>query len=240
MAETFLVLLAAHLVADFPLQPDWMIRRKNRPQFLVLHVVIVGIVAVLFLAAWPAKLLAILLATHLAMDAVKAYFLKDTLTSFALDQFVHVAVIAGLSIAFPATVASGHWPAILAGQTGFYFTGLCLLSGLIAAGPVGAIIVRKATAPFLEQIQENGAGLQKGGTYIGYLERSLVLLLILINQPAGVGFLITAKSILRFGDVKEDHQRKLTEYVIIGTFMSFGWGLLVAVVTQIGFKHWQP
>jgi len=64
--------------------------------------------------------------------------------------------------------------------------------------------------------------------------------LILINQPAGVGFLITAKSILRFGDVKESHQRKLTEYVIIGTFLSFGWGLLIATITQLALKHWLP
>ena len=60
------------------------------------------------------------------------------------------------------------------------------------------------------------------------------------GQPTGVGFLITAKSILRFGDVKESTQRKLTEYIIIGTFMSFGWGLAIAVLTQLGIQHWLP
>jgi len=64
------------------------------------------------------------------------------------------------------------------------------------------------------------------------------MLLVLINQPAGVGFLITAKSILRFGDVKESAQRKLTEYIIIGTFLSFGWGLLIAALTQMALAHW--
>jgi hypothetical protein len=68
----------------------------------------------------------------------------------------------------------------------------------------------------------------------------ITLLLILIGQPAGVGFLITAKSILRFGDVRETSQRKMTEYIIIGTFMSFGWGLLIAVLTRIAFQHWLP
>jgi hypothetical protein len=60
----------------------------------------------------------------------------------------------------------------------------------------------------------------------------------LIDQPAGVGFLMTAKSILRFGDVRDSSQRKHTEYVIIGTFMSFGWGLLIAVLMQLGIRHW--
>lgn len=64
------------------------------------------------------------------------------------------------------------------------------------------------------------------------------MLLILMNQPAGVGFLITAKSILRFGDVKDSRSRKATEYIIIGTFMSFGWGLLVSALTQLAVRHW--
>ncbi len=49
---------------------------------------------------------------------------------------------------------------------------------------------------------------------------------------------MTAKSILRFGDVRDSSQRKHTEYVIIGTFMSFGWALLIAVLMQLGIRHW--
>jgi len=38
--------------------------------------------------------------------------------------------------------------------------------------------------------------------------------------------------------VRDSSQRKLTEYIIIGTFMSFGWGLLIAVLTQLAVRHW--
>jgi len=62
----------------------------------------------------------------------------------------------------------------------------------------------------------------------------MIMLLILTNQATGVGFLIAAKSLLRFGDVRDSGQRKLTEYVIIGTFMSFGWSLPIANVTKLG------
>jgi hypothetical protein len=62
--------------------------------------------------------------------------------------------------------------------------------------------------------------------------------LIFINQPAGIGFLVTAKSILRFGEIKGPTQRKLTEYIIIGTFMSFGWGILIATLTLAAVKRW--
>jgi hypothetical protein len=238
VAETFLALLTAHLVADFPLQPGWMIRRKRHPAVLGLHGAVVGSVAILALGAWPTSLLLILLTTHLAMDAIKVYLLGDSLGSFTVDQVVHLAVIGGLALAFPDALAAGWWSRMQPGELTAYLVGLCLLSGALASLQVGAIIIRKATTAFTRQIGDHIPGLDNGGTYIGCLERALVMILVLMGQAAGVGFLITAKSILRFGDVKESSQRKLTEYIIIGTFMSFGWGLLIAELTQLAIQHW--
>jgi hypothetical protein len=240
MIETFLALLAAHLVADFPLQPDWMIRRKRRPDVLGLHLAVVVLVAIMALGAAPRALIAILLGTHLIMDAVKVYLLGDPRAAFALDQAVHLVVVGALAVAFPTALAQGWWSRLQPGWLTAYFIGLCLLGGLIASLQVGAIVIRKATESFTNQIGETIQGLRNGGLYIGCLERALVMLLVLIGQPAGVGFLITAKSILRFGDVTDSGQRKLTEYIIIGTFMSFGWGLLIAVLTQLALQHWLP
>jgi len=238
MYETLLALSVAHLVADFPLQPDWMIRRKRNPAVLILHGLIVTGTAALALGAWPAEVLLILVGTHLVMDAIKVYVMKNSLTSFTVDQLVHLAVIVALAWAFPETFARGAWAALPAGAAAAYLVGLCLLGGAIVSLMVGAIVIRKATEPFTHQLSGDISGLENGGTYIGALERALVMLLILVGQPAGVGFLITAKSILRFGDVRDSSQRKLTEYIIIGTFMSFGWGLAVAVLTQLAMRHW--
>lgn len=82
-------------------------------------------------------------------------------------------------------------------------------------------------------------GLRKGGRYIGWLERSLVMMLLFIGLPSGIGFLFAAKSILRFGDIKDSHQRKVAEYIIIGTFSSFGWALLTSYLTQQALTIWQ-
>ncbi len=240
MLSTFLALITAHLIADFPLQSDWLLARKHNPAVLLLHSLIVAAVVVCLLGATPWPLIAILASTHLVIDAIKVYALKDTLWSFFLDQFVHLAVIAGLATIFPDVFQLGLWAKFSPGFLALYQAGLCLIGGTILSLQTGAIIIKKATQPFLEQIGHDIEGLRHGGAYIGCLERALVMLLVLINQPAGVGFLITAKSILRFGDVKESHQRKLTEYVIIGTFLSFGWGLLVATLTQLALKHWMP
>jgi len=238
MSETFLALLAAHLVADFPLQPDWMIKRKRNPAVLGLHAAVVALTAIVALGAWPAPLLLILLVTHLAMDAIKVYALKDTIQAFILDQLVHLLVIGGLALIYPQSFAYGWGSRLAPPYLGGYCVALCLVAGMIAALPAGAIVIRKATETFTRQIGDDIQGLDNGGAYIGWLERALVMLLILMGQPAGVGFLITAKSILRFGDVRDSDQRKITEYIIIGTFMSFGWGLLIAALTQLGVQHW--
>jgi hypothetical protein len=75
-------------------------------------------------------------------------------------------------------------------------------------------------------------GLKKGGKIIGQLERAIIFLLVLAGRPEGVGFLIAAKSIFRFGEIKDFKQRQEAEYIIIGTFMSFGYGLLIAFITR--------
>ena len=73
-------------------------------------------------------------------------------------------------------------------------------------------------------------GIPGAGAVIGILERGLIYGLILLGQAEAVGFLIAAKSILRFGTVKED--RAASEYVIIGTLASFGWAILSAFAVQ--------
>jgi hypothetical protein len=42
---------------------------------------------------------------------------------------------------------------------------------------------------------------------------------------------LAAKSIFRFGDLKESKDRKLTEYVLIGTLLSFGIAIAVGMIT---------
>ena len=115
---------------------------------------------------------------------------------------------------------------------------LILLTGLFLSLFFGGWLIRRMTARFTEEIGQDSEGLKHGGKYIGYLERALILLFILMGEPSGVGFLIAAKSVLRFGEVKDASQRKMSEYIIIGTFMSFGWGLLIAVITRAGLHYY--
>jgi ABC-type proline/glycine betaine transport system permease subunit len=64
------------------------------------------------------------------------------------------------------------------------------------------------------------------------IERFLILSFILINQWAAIGFLLAAKSIFRFGDLKEGKYQKKTEYILIGTLMSFSIALVHGLILR--------
>jgi hypothetical protein len=48
-----------------------------------------------------------------------------------------------------------------------------------------------------------------------------------------IGFLLAAKSVFRFGDLTRAKNRKLTEYILIGTLLSF----LIAIATGLIVMH---
>lgn len=74
-------------------------------------------------------------------------------------------------------------------------------------------------------------GLSSGGRRIGYLERLLIFIFVMAGSYEAIGFLVTAKSILRFGESRKD--QKYAEYVLLGTLASF----LCATVIGIAAKH---
>ena len=50
-----------------------------------------------------------------------------------------------------------------------------------------------------------------------------------MGQFAGIGFLVATKTIFRFGDLTSSKDRKLTEYILIGTLLSFGLAIIFGV-----------
>jgi hypothetical protein len=67
------------------------------------------------------------------------------------------------------------------------------------------------------------------------LERLLAFIFIIVGHWEAVGFLMAAKSVFRFGDLKDSKSIELTEYILIGTLLSFGIAIITAIVfLQIG------
>jgi hypothetical protein len=80
------------------------------------------------------------------------------------------------------------------------------------------------------QIALDHKSLPNAGKYIGIIERIFVLIFIVMEHWEGIGLLIAAKSVFRFNDLKESNSRKLTEYILIGTLLSFGFAILTGII----------
>ena len=65
--------------------------------------------------------------------------------------------------------------------------------------------------------------------YVGWVERFFILTLVLVGNASGIGFVLAAKSIFRFG--KGD---RFVEYVLLGTLMSFSLALAVGLGMRAG------
>ena len=256
MPETFLLLLVGHLLGDFVFQPTRLVRLKRRMIFLLLHAFIVAALGFLLLGLPHPVIFGILFLTHALIDFCKSRANPESARAFILDQLAHVAVIAVIAALGPTAARRGFWPDLLGDQLPWFHTIACLAGGLILIGPAGGILIGLLTRPFSREISAQivdnprslatgddaylAAGLKHGGKVIGWLERLLALLFILSHQPTALGFLITAKSILRFGEIKDARHRKVAEYIIIGTFLSFAWAIVVALLVQAGLDHWRP
>lgn len=236
MLETLLALLSAHLLADFVLQTGWIVARKRRWWVMAVHILCVSAAVVLALGRIEPAVLAIVVISHLAMDLIKTWWMKDSFWSFLIDQGVHLAAIILCAVVFPDTVARGWWGQLPADQQNAYYGVLVTLSAFILTVPAGGILTGKLMTPLAPSA--DGGGLPGAGKYIGWLERGLILMFVIIGKPEGVGLLLAAKSILRFNDVQNTHLRKHTEYVILGTLLSFAWAFSIAIAAQVAFKHW--
>ena len=60
----------------------------------------------------------------------------------------------------------------------------------------------------------------------GVLERLVIYLLVLIGQYEAIGLLIAAKSIIRL----REGDRKMSEYVLIGTLLSVSMAILTGFI----------
>ena len=228
-----LALLAAHAVADFVLQPDWMVKNKERRPVLALHCLIAAGLTYGFAGRWTLWLLpAWVFLSHAAIDFIKVRTRRSTLPVFVLDQAAHLAVVAALAWWFGREGELSIW-ARYHGPNAWRFW--ILISGAILCVRAGGILTGFWVKPYLDEIEraksEAGVavkairGLTNGGRVIGQLERTLIFMLVGMAQPAAIGFLVAAKSIFRFGELKDRENRMEAEYITIGTLISFGWAI---------------
>lgn len=229
----FIKLILAHLLGDFILQPDsWVADKESKKLksiYLYIHILIHTVLNFAFL--WDLQLwwVAILVGvSHFIIDAAKLSFQthKNKKNWFFIDQILHVLVIAGVSFYF--------------NEFNFEFLQnqellKIVMAALFLTAPASIFI--KILLSSWTPVPETAGNIQteslsNAGKYIGILERLLVFTFIIVNHWEGVGFMVAAKSVFRFSDLAQAKQRKLTEYVLIGTLLSFGLAVLTGILIK--------
>ncbi len=239
-----LSLLFAHLMGDFLFQPMALVKNKGKLIWLILHGLINGVLVFFVVGNWSFWLPPLIVAaSHILIDAGKWLITHnrpryDSIYLFVIDQILHILTlfIVFLIFYYPQDVT----PFWMIQFPSIGYQTILILSGAIVLLPLGGILIGYFMKPFQNQLHKKFnpnslhpiEGLKEGGKFIGFLERSLIFVFILSGQFAGVGFLIAAKSIFRFGELKDSENRKQAEYIIIGTFASFLLAILVSLTIQ--------
>lgn len=229
MCKLLILQLLAHLVSDFYLQTEKSCKSKADNAFksrhLYIHALITFACAWLFSLTvgywWAALLIA---ALHLIIDGLKSVC-KNLKGAFFIDQLLHVAVIVAAVMLFNkvSTIALPTWlpeTKVLLWVVAFVF---CLRP----ANFFIQNIFKEAKISIPDSGKEQS--LPNAGRVIGNVERMLTLVFVMLGQYEAIGFLLAAKSLLRF---RETDTVK-SEYVLVGTLLSFGFAILMGVAVKL-------
>lgn len=226
MYELVAKLLLAHILGDFLLQPNKWVTEKNNSantiKYLLYHTGVHLLLLLLILGFnikeyWTG--IVIITASHFCIDYLKVKFSTryNHIALFIIDQILHIAIL--------LAVSQYYQPIIFLFQDFWSFNNIVLITAILLLTQVSAIIIKICLIKWKIVARGEHPNI---GKYIGMLERLFIFYFIINNHWEGVGFLLTAKSIFRFGDLNNAKDRNLTEYVLIGTFISFGLAILIS------------
>ncbi|MEP6464778.1 MAG: DUF3307 domain-containing protein [Parafilimonas sp.] len=233
--------IAVHFFADFVLQSKKLVQQKRERKaaswFLYVHCFIHAVLIYLISpdkSLWLIPLIVFI--THYCIDLWKLHQ-KENAFTFSIDQLLHLLV---LVIVWMIFYQHANWFTFhLLQLFDDYNFWLITTAYLFTIFPL-AYLIGYSTQRWRKDIEQNtdlsSTSLSEAGKWIGIFERILVLTFVLNNHFEGIGFLIAAKSILRFNDIKGDNMRKETEYILIGTLMSFASSILIGIAVNLLLK----
>jgi hypothetical protein len=256
----FFNLIVAHILGDFYLQWGSSCKNKIlysvKGKDLWLHSLLIGILS--WGAIWDFRgwwLAACIMVLHFLIDWSKSYIQvkwnifkienlehaklvdgtnkRHDLWVFLTDQILHIAVIVVFANVW--LVANNDWQ-----QFGWLqefavshpLRAKTIVAMLLALKPANILIllILGACRVTITPTDNDDHGNFHSGELIGWLERGLMLLFVVMSQYEAIGFLIAAKSILRFNEASSGSEK--SEYVLTGTLLSLTIALLLGILIQ--------
>ncbi len=225
----FIKLFIAYMLCEFVCQPgSWRrekdIKKTASPKLYILSLLYVILLLILsgHTDFWKYALL--LGIVHLIVEATRVLLQKEGTRRwwFFSTQAIHISMIAFAGTMYQSRFFDSHLV--------FTDSHLLLAAALLFLTIPSSVVTKVIIAKWSPHTEDTADGsLQDAGKYIGILERLFVFGFIITQHWEAIGFFITAKSVFRFGDLKESKDRKLTEYILIGTLVSFGIAIFCGV-----------
>ncbi|ENY88100.1 hypothetical protein HMPREF1094_00551 [[Clostridium] innocuum 2959] len=209
--HNMLLFIIFHVVGDFYLQSDEVAKNKeNLNIFMLIHSIIYSIPFVLLFIYFKinVSLLIIITLSHLLIDVcsvkLKNKYKEKECLIFCSDQFIHIFIIYLCSSYMNLTIILSNMALI------------SILAILILVKPTGVLISLAFKVIFKEEKSNHEL---KIGTYIGYLERIIIFLLCIFDSISTIGFIIAAKTLVRYKDIN-NNKNHFQEKYLIGTLLS--------------------
>lgn len=233
--ELLFRLLIAHALSDFIFQRSKWVENKEKRKigsiYLYIHVLITFVLTYIALGSWQPLWIPLTIGiSHLIIDGTKLY-IKKTIWRFLIDQLLHIGVILFCWLQFTGQFS------ILGREINFGWNSseiLVYVAAYILVTMPTSILIYELTRKWDVEVNRNNSdkSLENAGKWIGIVERILVLTFTLLGKFEPIGFLMAAKSVFRFGDLTGATERKRTEYVLIGTLLSFAISVIVGLLTK--------
>jgi hypothetical protein len=228
-------ILVAHFLADFLfISEPWrkeIYEKRWKSYKLYVHSLFSCILIYLFSTIYSALWFPVaVFVSRVLFDGIRL-FKKDNGKRILINQLAKIAVLAICFNGFRNSGQVHNIKIFLSPELSFKFWVLSF-SYITIFWPVG-FLIGQLTEQWRAQIKsESLEGLGKAGLWIGRLERILILTFVLINRFEAIGFLIAAKSIFRFGEITNSEDRKVAEYILIGTLLSVVTAIFLGIVTM--------
>lgn len=236
------IFIIAHLIADFTFQSASLAENKiNHFSLLVFHAIvyatILSVAIFTFIQTRDAILPCIIIGlSHFLIDWARTVTDKKFKTkafaffSFLADQALHISIIFIVYFRFNLIAKTNSIFEYCQSWKQFDSLVVYLLIFAIIWDPA-AVFIKKIFTYIIkgdDSVDENGG--QQVGRIIGKLERAIISLLVLCNQPGAIGFVLTAKSIARY---KQLENKCFAEKYLVGTLAS----TLISLVTASLLKN---
>lgn len=209
MSTALLMVLGIHALGDFYLQNDKLAQDKQDKVFpLAKHALLYALafVPLLFIAPW--MMFGIVVFSHALLDTVKFLyqkFIKKTAVLFIVDQLCHIGVL--------AAVSGWYLPNFSLALDHVYVLKITVLL-LWVAKPVSVMFIEL----FDRYRSTQATGTQGAGKVIGYLERLILAILLIVGEYGVIGWIIAAKTFARSKQLSDS--QAFSEYFLVGTLIS--------------------